>query len=161
VVRAAVVGDAAGMYAVSAAAILGSAAGAYTGAQLRAWVGRRSVAGHVAMVERTTAFVAEEDGAVVGFATVALEAGHGLVAGEVDQLFVRPEAGGRGVARALLAAVEDAARGAGLTGLVTHASWRAVPVFERYGYEQVEVETVAVGDQELTRALMRKRLSRS
>lgn len=155
-IRPAVVGDAADLYAVSAAAILGSAA--YTAAQSRAWLGRRSVAGHVAMIERTTAFVATDDGRPVGFATVALVPGHGLVAGEVDQLFVHPDAGGRGVARRLLSTVEAAARAAGLTELVTHASKRAQPVFRRYGYELVEVETVTIGEQELTRALMRKPL---
>jgi len=58
----------------------------------------------------------------------------------------------------LLSAVERAARDAGLADLVTHASWRAVPVFERHGFVQVEVETVRIGDQQLTRALMRKPL---
>ena len=47
---------------------------------------------------------------------------------------------------------------AGPLELITHASWRAVPVFQRLGFRQVEVETVHVGDQVLTRALMRKRL---
>lgn len=34
----------------------------------------------------------------------------------------------------------------------------AVPVFERLGYRQVEVETVSLDDQVLTRARMRKPL---
>jgi putative acetyltransferase len=158
-VRPAVVGDSAELYALSEEAILRSATEHYTDQQLRAWAGRRSVQGHVRMIERTAAFVATEQDRIVGFATVALDDGHGLVPGEVDQLFVRPDAGGRGVARLLLSTVERTARAAGLTELVTHASWRAVPVFRRYGFEPVEVETVAVGDQELTRALMRKPLA--
>ena len=130
-VRVAVVGDAAELHAVSEEAILTSAAEHYTEEQLRAWAGRRSVQGHERMVERTATFVATDDERIAGFATVALDRAHGFVPGEVDQLFVRPSAGGRGVARALLAEVERAARDAGLTELVSHASGRAVPVFRR------------------------------
>jgi putative acetyltransferase len=61
------------------------------------------------------------------------------------------------VARLLLGAIEQAAAGTGVTELLTHASWRAAPVFERLGFRRVEVETVHVADQVLTRVLMRKR----
>ena len=157
--RPAVAGDAAEMHALSAAAILESAAEHYSEQQLQAWVGRRSVQGHERMIERTAAFVALDEDRIAGFATVALDGAHGLTPGEVDQLFVRPESGGRGVARLLLSEVERVARDAGLTELVTHASWRAVPVFQRHGFVPIAVETVSVGDQELTRARMRKSLT--
>jgi putative acetyltransferase len=110
------------------------------------------------MIEETHAVVAVDGAVVAGFASVALEARGGLQRGEVDQLFVHPDSGGRGAARLLLTAVEDAARAAGIPELVTHASWRAAPVFHRLGYRQVQTETVRVDDQELTRALMRKLL---
>lgn len=160
-VRPALVDDAAELQELSTEAILRSAAEHYTEAQLQAWAGRRSVQAHVRMIERTTAFVATDQDRIVGFATVALDDRHGLAPGEVDQLFVRPDAGGRGVARRLLSTVEQTARAAGLTELVTHASWRAVPVFQRLGFAPVEVETATVGAQELTRALMRKPLPRT
>ena len=158
-VRAAVVGDAAELHALSSAAILQSAAEHYTEEQLQAWAGRRSVEGHERMIERTTAFVAVNEDRIAGFATVALDGAHGLVPGEIDQLFVHPDLGGRGVARLLLSTVETAAREAGLTELVTHASWRAVPVFQRHGFTPLQVETVSAGNQELTRAFMRKPLT--
>ena len=103
--------------------------------------------------------VAEVDGGVAGFASVALAAVDGLVPGEVDQLFVHPSVGGRGVARALLREVEALARTAGLPALVTHASWRVAPVFERAGFRQVEVESVTVDGEVLTRARMVRALS--
>ena len=158
-VRAAVPQDAAELHTLSEEAILTSAAEHYSEEQLRAWADRRSVEGHARMIERTTAFVATGEDRIAGFATIALVAGHGLAAGEIDQLFVHPAFGGRGVARLLLSTVERAAREAGLTQLVTHASWRAVPVFQRLGFVPIEVETVSAGDQELTRALMRKSLT--
>jgi putative acetyltransferase len=67
------------------------------------------------------------DGRVVGFSDVT---DNGLV----DMLFVHPDAGGRGVARALVGAVVSKARELGLTQLHTHASRTARPVFERVGF---------------------------
>ena len=158
-VRRAVHEDAAELCRLSAAAIRRSAAMHYTGPQLAAWAATRSEAAHRRMIDSTTAFVAVDDAdAVSGFATVALAPTGTLLRGEVDQLFVSPEHGGRGVARVLLAAVETAAQDADVHELVTHASWRAVPVFERLGFTQVEVERVGLGDQVLSRVLMRKSL---
>ncbi len=158
-VRAARPEDAAELARVSRAAIEESAAEHYTPAQRAVWARRRTEEAHARYVEVTVVLVAEVDGAVAGFASVAVEPVDGLVPGEVDQLFVAPWAGGRGVARALLAGVEDVARAAGLPALVTHASWRAAPVFARYGYRQVAVETVPVDGEELTRARMVKDLA--
>jgi len=111
------------------------------------------------MIRETTVLIAVDTADLVtGFASIALTPTRQLERGEVDQLFVAPGHGGRGVARLLLGAIELAATGAGVTELLTHASWRAAPVFERMGFRQVELETVQIGDQVLTRTLMRKRL---
>ena len=55
---------------------------------------------------------------MAGFANVALDGIGTLQHGEVDQLFVTPDHGGRGVARLLLHAVERAAREHGLARLI-------------------------------------------
>ncbi|MEX5718487.1 GNAT family N-acetyltransferase [Geodermatophilus maliterrae] len=159
VVRPAVAADAPRLASISRAAI--AAADVYPPAQRAAWASRRSVAAHVRYIEVTRVLVASVDGVVAGFASVALSPVDALVAGEVDQLYVDPSSGGRGVARTLLAAVESAAREAGLASLVTHASWRAVPVFERSGYRQEEVESVTLDGEVLTRARMSKPLGRA
>jgi putative acetyltransferase len=155
-VRRAVPDDAAALHALSVRAIRESAADVYTGPQLEAWAARRSADGHRRFIEEMQTFVAVRDGVVDGFACLA--SGPGPHDAVVDQLFVDPAAGGRGVARLLLSTVDDAARQAGVTRLVTHASWRAAPVFERLGYRRIEVETVHVGDQTLTRTLMHRDL---
>ncbi len=158
-VRRAAIADADALQALSRASIRRLAASHYSGPQREAWAATRSVTGHRRMIRETTVLVVVDTaGAVAGFASVALTPTGRLQRGEVDQLFVSPEHEGRGVAGLLLRAIEDAAAGAGVTELTTHASWRAVPVFERRGFRQVEVETVRIGDQALTRALMRKRL---
>jgi putative acetyltransferase len=148
--------DAAALLELSLAAISHSAAEHYEERQLTAWAARRTLAGHRWLIGQTLTFVALAGPTVAGFASVALEPAGGLQAGEVDQLFVSPRHGGRGVARLLLDAVAAAGAEAGLEELVTHASWRAVPVFERLGYRRVEVEHLRLGDVELTRVLMRK-----
>jgi putative acetyltransferase len=158
-VRPAAIADADALQALSTASIRRVAASHYDGAQLEAWAATRSVLGHRQMIRETTVLVAVDTAdAVAGFASVALTPTGKLKRGEVDQLFVGPEHGGRGVARLLLEAIQAAATEAGVTELTTHASWRAAPVFERLGFRQVEIETVQVGDQMLTRALMRKLL---
>ncbi len=159
-VRPAVLADAQALCDLSRAAIMVSAAEHYTLAQRSAWARRRTLAAHRRMIRDTTGFVAAEAGsaAAIGFATVSLTAIGSLERGEVDQLFVHPDHTGRGIAGELLARVETAARAAGLDGLVTHASWRAMPVFERFGYAPLETEAVVVDGLELTRMRMTKLL---
>jgi putative acetyltransferase len=73
-------------------------------------------------------FVATVEGRVVGFSDVKDD-------GLLDMLFVHPDAGGRGVARALVDAVIGKARALGLSEIHTHASRTARPAFERFGFE--------------------------
>ena len=158
-VRLADLTDADALQELSTASIRQVAASHYTGPQVEAWAATRTATRHRQMIRETTVLVAVDAGdAVAGFASIALTPTGQLERGEIDHLFVGPGHGGRGVARLLLGAIELAAAGAGVTELLTHASWRAAPVFERLGFRQVEVETVHVADQVLTRAFMRKRV---
>jgi GNAT superfamily N-acetyltransferase len=68
--------------------------------------------------ERQLCLVAVEDGRLVGFACASIDAGTGLLpglAGEIDALYVTPDARGRGTSAALAqaAVAEVRARGAG------------------------------------------------
>ena len=109
--------DAGALHELSLQAIHTSAAEHYSTAELAAWASRRSPEGHRRMLEQTYLLVAEVDGRIAGFAN--LEAGAEAGTGVVDQLFVSPLSGGRGVARALLDALED------------HAVSRACPTWTR------------------------------
>ena len=159
-VRPARVEDAAVLHRISVAAIHGSAAGHYDQQQRDAWAGRRSEEGHRRLVEETRTLVAMVGDSVAGFVSVALQPTGQLRAGEVDQLFVDPGHGGRGIARRLLAAVDEVARAAGLPQPEAHASWRAAAVFERSGDARGEVETVDVQGVTLTRVAMHRDLGR-
>jgi putative acetyltransferase len=156
VVREGVPQDAGALYELSLRAIHTSAAEHYSTAELAAWASRRSPEGHRRMLEQTYLLVAEADGAIAGFAN--LEAGTEAGAGVVDQLFVSPHSGGRGVARTLLDALEEHAVSQGMSHLDSHVSKRAIGVFERCGYRRVETERVTIDGEVLERYLVRKQL---
>ncbi len=120
--------DAADTWRVFRAAVHGTASRDYTAEQIDAWAppatderrwqDRRSAA-------RT--YVACLDGTVVGFSDFTDD-------GLLDMLFVHPEAGGRGVARALVTRILREAAAAGHRRLRVHASLTAKPAFERFGF---------------------------
>src|SRR3954452_24801180 len=88
-------------FGVFQAAIRQTAAAVYRPDQVEAWAGpaRADLSGWDVRRQRASTVVAVVDGTVVGFTDL-------LPDGLVDMLFVHPGAGGRGVARALLTAVE-------------------------------------------------------
>lgn len=110
-------------------AIRGTASKDYSPDQIAAWAPE-----DVDLVEwnerRLAAYtvVAAIDGRVVGFSDVTDD-------GLLDMLFVHPDAGGNGVARALVGAVVSTARELGLARIHTHASRTAMPAFGRFGFE--------------------------
>jgi putative acetyltransferase len=129
--------DAAATLAVFLRAVRGTARRDYTAEQVAAWApddidlerwaARRAAASTV---------VAVEGDRVIGFADLVDD-------GHVDMTFVDPDFGGRGVATALLQAVVEVARTAGVRRLTVLASITARPFFERRGFvldEQVQVE---------------------
>jgi putative acetyltransferase len=83
-------------------------------------------------------FVAEEDGAVVGFAEL------GQDSGEVQGLYVSPDVGGRGVGRELLRTLEERARAFGLASLRLTSSLNAVTFYERAGFTTLEAQTQTI-----------------
>lgn len=73
----------------------------------------------------------------------------GPSAGEVKKVFVRPEARGLGVARALMAAVEDAARAVGLNAVILQTGSRqpeAIALYVSHGYRPIAPYGPYVGD---------------
>jgi GNAT superfamily N-acetyltransferase len=78
------------------------------------------------------ALVARDGDIILGFVTVlARDDGEG----EIEDLFVAPDAWRRGVGRRLVAAAEAAAVSAGLRSLRVVAGERALPFYERSGFK--------------------------
>src|ERR1700690_1311634 len=92
VVRA-TVDDARAIAVLKVRAIRVSAAGYYPASALEAWAASVSVDATERAIAVTTAYVAVADRGIVGYSN--------LIGEEVDQLYVCPDYGGRGVARLL------------------------------------------------------------
>ena len=127
--RRAVPADAAAVRGVIERAIRVSAASVYPAGAVEAWASGRTVHDVRRMIEDTEGLVATADRAIVGRAN--------LDGNEVDQLYVDPDSGGRGVARCLYPTVEQLARGNGVVDLRAVASLRAEPVFRRFGFREL------------------------
>jgi putative acetyltransferase len=76
--------------------------------------------------------VAEDAGGIVGIAALSLPSA------ELTACYVSPEASGKGVGTALLAALETRAVAAGLTALETRSSLTAEPFYGARGWQVVE-----------------------
>ena len=126
----------------------------YSEQQRQAWVPQpREGADWTARLDRQQIALAEEDGAVLGFMTLAAD-------GYVDFAYIRPAAQGSGLFRRLYAHIEERARQDGETRLWVHASLMAEPAFAAVGFEVVERERVSIGGETLDRCRMERPLER-
>ncbi|GAA4219136.1 GNAT family N-acetyltransferase [Actinocatenispora rupis] len=131
-IRTALAADAAAVHALRARAIRISAAGYYAPDALADWASSGSEDALRRKITTADGVVAVLDGRVVGWAC--------LDGAEVDQLYVDPDHGGRGVARLLYAAIEHRATARGVRTLTAVASLRSAPVFLRFGFTEVRRE---------------------
>jgi len=115
--------------AITLAAIRETGSRAYSPAQVAAWAAGVAQSPRLASAFAGDFVRAAVDGADEPVAYFVLQAG-----GHLDMLYCRPDHGGRGLGRRLLAEAELAARGLGMTRLFTEASELARPVFARAGY---------------------------
>jgi len=109
-------------------AIRATCAPHYPAAIIDAWCAAPPPDKLPALLEAGGALVEEEDGQALGFAILNLQTG------ELDAAFVDPAHQGRGIARRLLAALDEMARAHGFHRLFLSSSLNAVPVYERAGY---------------------------
>ena len=121
--------------------------GDYTTEQLGAWA-----TGHIdekawdASFRAHHTLVAEENGVLLGFADMAED-------GYLDRLYVHPVHTKKGVATALVNALEAACPAAQFT---THASMTARPFFEKRGYRVEQEQQVVRRGVPLTNFVMKK-----
>lgn len=133
--------DAEGTWRAFDEAVSRTAASYYTPAQITAW-NPGDVDLNEWNVRRAAAWsiVVDADGEIAGFSDLTAD-------GELDMLYIHPDFGRRGVARALVTAVPGEARRRGLDEVRTRASRAARPAFERFGFvtdrENAETESAA------------------
>ncbi len=126
----------------------------YDAAQVRAWANEVpdvvTWTARLAQPTRTT-FVAERDGAIVGFLEIEDD-------GHLDMLYRSPAGEGLGVATKLYAAAEAHARGRGVARITTEASLLAEPFFAKHGFvveerEEIERRGIAIPRARMAKAL--------
>ena len=152
-IRRAIPADAAAVRRVIERAIRASAARTYPPGGVDAWASGGTLEAVERMIEETYAVVATFDEIVAGWAN--------LDGDEVDQLYVDPDAAGRGLARRLYESVEQLARLDGLPELRAIASLRAEPVFRRFGFREAAREERIFGGHIFRVVRMTKRLDQS
>ncbi|PRX22657.1 GNAT family N-acetyltransferase [Actinoplanes italicus] len=144
--------DADDTWQVFRAAVHGTASRDYSTAQIEAWA--------PATVDQTRwrqrrssahTYIACLETRIAGFSDFTDE-------GLLDMLFVHPDAGGRGVARALVTHVLQEAAAAGHQRLRVHASLTARPAFERFGFTVDAERQVELRGQHLRNFAMSIRL---
>lgn len=140
-IRRATQEDKEAIWRVHGSAVRVTCAGHYSREVIEIWAGRLRPEKYGEAIDRYEFFVAEEGGEVVGFGELGQESG------EVQGLYVSPDAAGRGVGRKLLSTLEERARAHGLESLRLTSSLNAVPFYERAGFTAVEelTQTIAPG----------------
>ena len=119
----------------------------YTEKQLGAWAtGSIDEEAWDASFRAHHTLVAEENGVLLGFADMAED-------GYLDRLYVHPAHTKKGVATALVNALEAASPAAQFT---THASMTARPFFEKRGYRVEQEQQVVRRGVTLTNFVMKK-----
>lgn len=124
----------------------------YSEEQVRAWAPDKIDARQWSnRFENKTVWVAELDGAPVGFVDVARD-------GLIDMIYVHADHQGEGIASRLLRNVEVSAQARGLLRLFTEASITARPFFEHRGFRVIATQRVMRWAQEFLNYRMDKQL---
>jgi putative acetyltransferase len=123
--RAAIAADLAALWPLRTRAVRASCAAHYPATVIETWSASAPPTSLAVLVNLGSAVVAEEDGALAGFAVLD------LASGEVDAVFVEPAYQGRRIARDLLRWLEGLAQGRGVQRLFLSASLNAVAFYER------------------------------
>ncbi len=138
---------------VRRSSIRGAASRDHSPAQIEAWVqtSQDPEAQARRFSEESITWVALAGGTPAGFTNLAED-------GYVDSMYVHADHQARGVATALLAALEAEARALGLTRLHSEVSLTARPFFERRGFVVVTPQRVTVNGETYDNFKMEKML---
>jgi putative acetyltransferase len=123
--------DGAAIQAAHAAAIRVTCRGHYPAADIEAWADRLTPRSYDESIARRDVVVAEEEGGIAGFGVLGVEQC------EVRAVYVHPDAGRRGVGRALLDALEAIARLRGLREVRLDSSLNAVGFYAAAGWRRL------------------------
>lgn len=103
----------------------------YRSEEIAAWVGLRNPDSYREVTRTRVVFVAEQDGEVVGFSQFDPDKG------ELEALYVLPEAGGGGLGAALLSRQEEEAFQRGSERMGLSSTLNAESFYARHGYRSL------------------------
>lgn len=129
--RRAIAADAPAIWAVRAGAIRQTCRSHYPAELLERWASSPLPDTFQSRIENEYFIVGTAGSRVAGFAALKVSGA------EIEAVFVAPDAGRRGLGRALLADLETVARQSGLQSLSLNASLNAVPFYCAVGYSAV------------------------
>ncbi len=132
IVRDAVESDWIACHAVFIAAVAGIGDEFYSDEEKRAWIDRFPPEELLARMGRFPHWVVEIDEVVAGFAALEVEKSY------VDTMFVHPDFQGRGVGKALMERVLEAAREARLERVTLKAARNALEFYKGFGFVPFE-----------------------
>ena len=113
---------------VHTAAVRGISKGVYTPEEIEAWAVPRDPSDYEESIRSKEFFVAEDEGAIVGFGVLNQEIG------EVEAIYVSPTVGRRGIGLEVLRKLEARASDLGISELRLNASLNAAQFYQRAGY---------------------------
>jgi putative acetyltransferase len=131
-------GDEAALHSVFRSAVHDIACADYTPEQIEAWAPRAiDYAAWVVRMQGIRPFVAERDGAIVGYADLQPD-------GYIDHFFVAANAAHTGVGSLLMCRIRETAVLRGIALLTSNVSITARPFFAKFGFDVVEPQTATV-----------------
>lgn len=141
------------LWRIHSQAVIALCAGAYTSREVRTWVELLRPEGYLRPEQPRTVLVAERGREILGFGQIAPETG------ELEALYVAPEAAGHGVGSRLLEALEALAWGAGARVMMLDASLNAESFYQARGYHRLHAaRRILTPEVQLACVRMQKRL---
>jgi predicted N-acetyltransferase YhbS len=134
-IRRATPDDAAAIHQIHTRAVLALCGEAYAPEQLATWAGYSTVAMQQRRLQEHRAFVAEQDGVVIGFVRWA------PATSELCSIYVDPDYARQGVASRLMAQAEADALSLGVAEFWLDASLTAVPFYQATGWQTIKPMT--------------------
>ena len=139
-VREAIASDIPALANLFRSAALGAGPEYYTPHQVREWAAfadEDEAFSH--FILKATTLIAEEDAGIVAFGGIEAD-------GHIASLYVRPDRLRRGIGSALLARLVELAVERGIKRLYAETNLLSRPLFEGFGFEWIDTETVERGE---------------
>lgn len=145
--------DSQAIFEIHTRAIRKVCASHYSATQLEAWASHRQLGSHLSAIRSRYFLVASDGFRILGFGQLD------LASGEMEAVYVNPDALRQGVGSLLLCSIESQARALGLSFLCLKSTLNAVPFYKHAGFWEVAPAIHRISsDMDLACIEMKKKL---